>query len=256
MSRTRRECRALDGGGLCCRIRQQQVIGDVNEFSDEPTINDRVTIETRHGSHEVLHKATMANVTADEIWLAVGVAAAALLVVGSSVGVVLHRPDDQTLAAETTVKRVIGSGGRLIALQRPTAWTSHSRRHSSRVGLAIPAYLHPAGEDTVASARTTNIGIGGFHCVTELCLSVGDQMGVTLMFTPTTQFECQAQVVRLRDDPEDASHVRLVAAFRFLDLSPESEAHIAEALAALGGVAGPETVPAAWHSDAPRSGLG
>jgi len=225
----------------------------VHEFSDEPTINDRVTVETHHGSRDVLHKATMANVTADEIWLAVGVAAAALLDVGSSVDVVLNRPNDRSLAASTTVKRVIGSGGRLIALQRPTAWTSHSRRHSSRVGLAIPAYLRPAGEVAVASARTTNIGMGGFHCVTDMCLSVGDPLDVTLMFTPTTPFECRAQVVRLSDDPEDLSHRRLVAAFRFIDLSPEGQARISDALAALSGVAEPETVPAGWHSAPARS---
>ena len=216
------------------------------EFSNDPEIRERVTLETAVGASIVVHKATIANITPDEVWVAVGGNAAAFLVTGAAVRVILERPIAGGLAAETAVARVVGGAGRMIALRRPTAWVSGSRRGNGRVGLAIPAYLHTAG-NSVVPARTTNLSVGGFHCVTDLPISVGHQMRVSLMFTPTSSFDCLAQVVRLSDDPDDSWHHQLVVAFRFVNLSADDEARVAEALAALAGETDAGAVPAAWQ---------
>jgi hypothetical protein len=217
------------------------------EFSNEPEIKERVTLETAVGASTVVHKATIANITPSEVWVAVGGNAAAFLVEGAAVRVILTRPLAGGITAETSVERFVGGSGRMIALKRPETWASASRRANGRVGLAIPAYLHTAG-DSVVSARTTNLSAGGFNCVTDLSISVGHQMRVSLMFTPTESFDCLAQVVRLSDDPDDPWHRQLIVAFRFLNLSVDDEAQVAEALAALADETDAGAVPAAWQS--------
>jgi hypothetical protein len=83
--------------------------------------------------------------------------------------------------------------------------------------------------------------------VTSLPISVGHQLEVSLMLTPTDLFRCRAQVVRLSDDPEDPTGRQLLVAFRFVDLDPIGEVRIAEALAALNEETDPAAVSAAWH---------
>ena len=224
----------------------------MDEFPNDPAIRDRVTLETHAGRHTVVNRATIANLTANEIWVAVALGAAMQLDPGADVRVVLGEPSDTSLAADTVVERIVGGAGLLIALRRPQAWTSQSRRANSRANLAIPAYLRPDGDGTVASARTTNVSVGGFHCLTELPLCVGDQVAASLMFSPTEAFECKAQVVRLTEDLDDPSHRRLVAAFRFIDLAPDDEARVAEALVALATETDQTAVPLAWRRDDAR----
>jgi hypothetical protein len=217
------------------------------EFSNEPEIKERVTLETSVGASTVVHQATIANITPNEVWVAVGENAAAFLVKGAAVRVILARPLAGGVTAETSVERVVGGSGRMIALKRPKTWVSSSRRGNTRVGLAIPAYLHTTG-DSVVSARTTNLSVGGFHCVTDLPVSVGHQLSVSLMFTPTSSFDCLAQVVRLSDDPDDPWHRRIIVAFRFVNLSIDDEARVAEAVSALADETDAGAVPAAWQS--------
>jgi hypothetical protein len=90
--------------------------------------------------------------------------------------------------------------------------------------------------------------VGGFQCVTDLPVSVGRQLDVSLMLTPTSSFDCRAQVVRLGDDPEDPSGRQLLVAFRFVDLTAAEEALVAEALAALDDETDATAVPASWRS--------
>jgi hypothetical protein len=220
----------------------------VNELSNEPAIKDRVKLETQDGPRTVVHNATIANLTTEEVWVALGQPATELLSEGTPVRIILIRPEEDSLAAETSVNRMVGNSGRMAALRRPEMWISHSRRANDRVALAIPAYLRPDADGTVAAARTTNISVGGFHCVTDLPIAVGHQMTVSIMLSPTEPFECRAQVVRLSDDPDDSSHRQLVVAFRFVDLTAADEARVAEALAALADETDPSAVPAAWHS--------
>jgi hypothetical protein len=232
---------------LSSRLTKSTSESGVSEFSNEPEIMDRVTLETVLGPHAHVYNGTIANLTNDEVWIALG-RFADFLSAGLPVRVILRRADEQSLAADTTVRRLIGGAGRIAGLWRPAAWADHSRRANSRVSLAIPAYLHPDYEGTAIPARTTNISVGGFHCVTNLPISVGNQMEVSLLLTPTDPFDCRAQVVRLSDDPDDPTHRRQVVAFRFVDLDVADEARIAEALAALNDETDPTAVPIAWRS--------
>jgi hypothetical protein len=227
----------------------------VDEFSTEPAIRDRVTLETQAGPRTHVHKATIANLTTDEVWVAVGKGTKEHLTVGAWVRIIVARPPQVSLTAETSVKRIVGGSGLIAALWRPEMWISHSRRSNSRLGLAIPAYLHPDFEGTVVPARTTNLSVGGFHCLTDLPVSVGNNMDVSLMFTPTEAFDCRAQVVRLSDDPDDPSHRQIQVAFRFIDLTVADEARVAEALAALEGETDATAIPSAWRSGDGRTGL-
>jgi hypothetical protein len=227
----------------------------VDEFSIEPAKKDRVTLETLIGLQTHVFRGTIANLTNDEVWVAVGMLAADWLAVGAPIRLILHRPAESSVAADTTVRRLVGGSGRIAGLWRPQTWASQSRRANSRVVLAIPAYLHPDYEGTVVPARTTNISVGGFHCVTNLPIAVGNQMEATLMLTPTDPFGCLAQVVRLDEDPDDPAGRQVIAAFRFVDLDAAGEARIAEALAALSDETDPTAVPVAWHSTDPSGGM-
>jgi len=220
----------------------------VDQLSDELEIRDRVTLETCVEPRAVLDRATVANITAEEVWVVVGLAAAERLVPGAEVRMVLVKQQGSTLTADTSVRRQVGNSGRLVALRRPDGWESRSRRANGRARLAIPAYLRPNAEGSVVPARTTNLSVGGFHCVTDLPISVGRQLDVSLMLTPTSPFECRAQVVRLNDDPDEPSRHQLQVAFRFVDLTAADEALVAEALAALDEETDATAGPAAWNS--------
>ena len=224
-----------------------QGTSQVDDFSNEPAIKDRATLETQLGPHKVVDEGTIANLTTEEVWVVVGASAAGHFGAGSAVRMVVVTSYSRSLSAGTSVRRLVGKSGRMIALDRPENWTSSSRRANGRVQLAIPAYLRPDTDGTVASARTTNISVGGFHCITDLPVSVGDQMAVSLMFTPTDPFECRAQVVRLSEDTDDPLHLRLVAALRFMDLTVADEARVAEALTALSTETDATAIPIAWR---------
>lgn len=226
----------------------------MHEFSNEPEIKDRVTLETTTGPQTHVFRGSIANLTSDEVWVALGRSAGDQLGIGAPIRIILVRPDEQSLAGETTVRRLIGAAGRIAGLWRPQSWEFHSRRSNSRVALAIPAYLHPDYEGTVVPARTTNISVGGFHCVTDLPVAVGNQMEVSLMLTPTDPFQCRAQVVRLTEDADDPTGRHVVVAFRFVDLDAAGEGRIAEALIALNDETDPSAVPAAWHRPEPPGG--
>ncbi len=216
--------------------------------SDEPAILDRVVIETLSGAKWLPHSATIANLTPREVWLGLQEPLGELVDPDRRVRIVIPQSGDRSLTAETTVRRHIGSDDLVIVLARPDGWGAPSRRANGRVGLAIPAYLHPDDDTQLVPARTTNIGVGGFHCLLAIPIAVGHKLPVTLMLTPLDPFECHAQVVRLDDDPDDPSGRQVVVAFRFVDLTEEGEATLAEALIALGNEVDQGAIPKAWHS--------
>jgi hypothetical protein len=220
----------------------------VIEHPGEPAILDRIVLETASGDEWLPHLATIANLTPEEVWVGLEDRLGGLFEVGGVVRLTLDQPSDDELAAVTTVLRHVGADGRVIVLARPESWDFPSRRANSRAKLAIPAYLHPADDAPTVSARTTNLGVGGFHCLSDIPIAVGNRLPVSLQLTPVSQFDCQAQVVRLEDDPEDPSGRLMVVAFRFLDLSEDDEATIAGAILALAGDVDAEAAPKAWHA--------
>ena len=188
-------------------------------YSDEPRILDRVTLDTLSGAEWLPHGATVANLTPDEVWLGLETPLGELLDPGRRVRVAMAQSAERSLPAETTILRHIGTDGLVIVLARPESWGTPSRRANSRARLAIPAYLRPGDGAPPVAARTTNIGVGGFHCVSDIPIAVGHTLPVTLLLTPLGQFECQAQVVRLDDDPGDPTGRFVLVSFRFVDLT-------------------------------------
>jgi hypothetical protein len=222
----------------------------VTGHSNEPAILDRVTLETLSGAEWLPHHATIANLTPREVWLGLDEQLGELVEPLRKVRIATPQSAELGPPAETVVERHIGTDGRVIVLVRPDSWGIPSRRANSRVNLAIPAYLRPGDDLAPVPARTTNIGVGGFHCLSDIPIAVGHTLPVTLMLTPLDPFDCQAQVVRLDDNPDDPSGRHMVVAFRFLDLTEQDEATIAEALIALADDLESEAVPQAWRSAA------
>ena len=221
---------------------------------NEPSILDKVALETRSGNEWRSRPATIANLTAAEVWLGVQDPMGGLVAPDDVAHIVLELPDGGSLVSETVVLRLIGADGRVVALARPESWRFPSRRANSRVSLAIPAYLRPP-DSAVVAARTTNIGVGGFHCVAEIPVAVGHRMPVSLRLTPVSSFDCMAQVVRLEDYPDDPTGRQCLIAFRFLDLADDQEATIAAALVALADETDAAAAPRAWHSDSTAGGV-
>jgi hypothetical protein len=222
--------------------------GSVIDHSGEPAILDRIVLETPSAGEWLPHVATIANLTPEEVWVGLDEPLGPVVDPGQSVHIVLGRSGAYGVPAETTVVRHVGTDGRVVVLARPESWAFGTRRANARARLAIPAYLKPGADTQVVPARTTNLGLGGFHCVSDIPVAVGHRMPVVLQLTPVDKLECNAQVVRLDDDPTDPAGRRVVVALRFLDLTEDNEATIAAALLALAGEAEADGTPKAWHA--------
>jgi hypothetical protein len=192
------------------------------------------------------HEARIADLTHSEVWVRIEESPDAFIKPGLPVRLVLTRPDGGTRTAETSVLWRIGRGGTLVILMRPSLWDPPSRRTHSRAWLSVPASMHP--EDGPAlSARTTNVGVGGFVCVSDGRLAVGSQVPVSLKLTPTESFDCRAEVVRVEDDPDDPTGRQAELAFRFLDLAQDDQASLASSLVDLTDDVDENYVPRPWR---------
>jgi hypothetical protein len=198
-----------------------------------PAIRDRARLEAQIGADPIRIDATIANVTPEEVWVGVDALHSAHLARLSVVRIFLVRFDQDEAWADTTLRRMVGTGGRVAALSRPSEWFSDERRVHSRVDLRLPSYIQSAGAMPSGSGWTTNLSVGGFHCITNMPLEVGMRYGISLALSPLTRLSCDAQVVRIVEDPEDPQG-NLLVAFSFLELTEAEEEQLAEALAALG----------------------
>jgi c-di-GMP-binding flagellar brake protein YcgR len=197
-----------------------------------PAIRDRARLEAQVNSDQIEIDGTVANVTPEELWVGVDASHRAHLLSLSSVRIVLIRFGQDMAWADTQFRRLVGTGGRVAVLWRPASWSSDQRRVHSRVDLRLPAYIQPTGPQAVGSAWTTNLSVSGFHCITNLPLELGLRYGVSLAVSPLTKISCEAQVVRIDEDPEDPEG-KLLVAFKFLELTEADEVELAVALAAL-----------------------
>jgi hypothetical protein len=220
----------------------------VTEYKEEPTVPNRVTLETALGEEWLPHRATIADLTRNEVWIGIEESLGEVLEFGLSVRLVLRPSDGVPRTAETTVLRRIGSDGLVVALVRPTSWGSESRRAHSRAWLVIPAYLHPDEDAQPVPARTTSVGVGGFSCLADAPIAVGRKLSVSLRLTPVQSFDCRAEVVRLDNNANDPSGRQVVLALRFLELTEEDQARLASTLAALAAEVDADSVPLAWRS--------
>ena len=218
------------------------------QLPKEPAIPTRVTLETMSGEGWQPHEATIANLTRTEVWIRIEETPGEFVNPGSPVRLVLSSPDGGVRTAETRVLWRIGIDVLLLILMRPTLWDPPSRRAHSRARLAIPVSLRLDGGAPPLSARTTNVGVGGFFCVAGGPVAAGSQFPVSLWLSPAESFDCLAEVVRVEDDPDDPTGRQTVLAFRFLDLTLDDQARLASALVALADDVDENDVPLAWRS--------
>ncbi len=222
----------------------------MTQQSEEPTIPGPVTLETLSGDEWQPHVATIANLTRGEVWIGIDEPLGELLHPERRVRLVLRHEDREAQTAETIVLWHIGSDGRLVALMRPTFWDPPSRRAHSRAWLAIPIHLHHSEAEPPASARTTNVGVGGVHCLSDVAVPVGQKLSVSLKLTPDQSFDCRAEVVRVEANTDDPSGRQVVIGLRFEDLTQDEQATLALALADLAADVDADFVPLAWRTAA------
>jgi hypothetical protein len=199
----------------------------------ELAIRDRITLVAAIGLGHIAMAGIVANFTANEVWLCVSTDSAAQLPEVGKVRLLLARPSGEHVTADSAVIRIAGADGRIVVLTKPESWTADKRRGHGRIPIALPAYLRRDGSDGPVAARTTNVSVGSFQCLTGLPVELGERVAATLMLSPASPFECLAQVVRLENDPADPSGTKVLVAFRFLDLTDREQAQIAAAVAAL-----------------------
>jgi len=224
------------------------------QYSAEPSITTRVSLETKSGDGWQPHPALIANLTRHEVWIQIEESLGEAVYPERPVRLVLSQPDG-VKTAETSVLWHIGLDGKLVALLRPNIWDPPSRRAHSRARLSIPVSLSPSGDMPPLSARTTNVGVGGFYCVSDGPVPDGSQLPVSLWLTPSESFDCQAEVVRSEANPDDPTGRQAVIAFRFLDLSMDAQAHLASSLVALTDDVDESYVPLPWRGTAAAAQL-
>ena len=141
----------------------------------------------------------------------------------------------------------IGMDGLMVVLMRPDLWDPPSKRAHSRARLAVPVSLYP-GEGAPISGRTTNVGVGGFFCISDGPVDPGKQMPVSILLAPDQSFDCEAEVVRVEADPDDPSGRQALLAFRFLGLTRDEQAALSTKLVALTDDVDDEYVPLPWRN--------
>ena len=218
------------------------------DFQGEPTVlPNRVTLETLSGEEWLPHPAKIANLTRHEVWIGVDEPLGDQLLPERRVRLVLPRADGGTQTAETMVLWHIGLEGTVVVLMRPTVWNPPSRRAHSRARLTIPVHLHTDTAGAPVPARTTNIGVGGVYCLSDVRIPVGHKLPVSLWLTPAESFVCHGEVVRVDENTDDPTGQQVVIALRFLELAEEEQARLATALATLSDDVDEEYVPRAWR---------
>jgi hypothetical protein len=219
----------------------------VAEFDEELAIPARVVLETGSGTDWLAHAAQITNLTRHEVWIRLEESLGDVLRPERKVRLVLRRADGESQTAETMVLWHIGSEDMMVALLRPAIWNPPSRRAHSRARLAIPVHLRPEADAAPILAQTTDIGVGGLHCLSESPFEIGQVVQVSVLLTPGDSFECRAEVVRIGADREDPSGRRTVVALRFLELTGDAQAALAASLSTLAEDVDSEAVPLAWR---------
>jgi hypothetical protein len=160
----------------------------------------------------------------------------------------LSRADGVTQTGETMVLWHIGTDGTVVVLMRPEMWNPPSRRAHSRARLAIPVHLHHVPDEPPLAAVSTNVGVGGVYCLSDVSVPVGRKLPVSLRLTPDRSFDCHGEVVRVDENTDDPSGRQVVIALRFVDMAQDDQARLASSLAALADDVDANSVPVAWRS--------
>ena len=221
----------------------------MSQYDNEPTIATQLTMEMPTDEGWQSHRAWIADLTRQELWVALDRRLAAPLDPGRSVRLVLNHPNRPMQVAETIVLWHIGRNGNLVVLKRPRLWDPPSRREHMRVNLAVPVYLKADDASGPVPTTSTSIGVGGLFCVAAMELRIGQRLDVAVQLTPDYTFDCQAEVARLDEDPNDALGFQLMVGLQFLDLTREDQALLAETIAGLVRDVDANSVPRPWRPE-------
>jgi hypothetical protein len=219
----------------------------VSEYEREPTIATQVRLQTLAGDTWESHPAVIADLTREELWLAVDPPMTGALAPGSAVRIVLHHPGKPEQTADTIILWRIGGGTNVVGLRRPRLWDPPSRREHARARLSVPVYLKIDETAEPLPAMSSNIGVGGVFCSASLQVRIAQRLDVSVRLTPSQSFECQAEVARIDKDPDDPSGNQSLIGLHFLGLDQAMQASLAETLAVLAEGVDDEYVPRAWR---------
>ena len=214
-------------------------------YDSEPTIATQLTVEMLTNDGWQSHPARIANLTRQELWVALDQRLAEPLDPGRAVRLVLSHPKRPAQTAETVVLWHIGRSGNVVVLKRPGLWDPPSRRENMRVKLAVPVYLDEHDGSGPMPTTSIDIGVGGLFCVAAIGLRIGQRVDVAVHLTPDRTFEC-----RLDDDPNDALGLDLLVGLQFLDLTRQDQASLAEAIAGLARGVDADSLPGPWQPGA------
>lgn len=217
------------------------------EFSHEPTIPTRVTLDVMTDNGWESHPAVIANLTRGDVWVQLDPPQIILLPRGHKVRLVVSRAEGGVKTGESSILARVDGANPMLVVARPPIWDPPSRRQHSRAWICIPASLRPDPEGPVRRARTTNLGVGGFHCVSDGPMSPGAEMPVSLWLAPGDPFHCRVEVVRVDANPDDETGRQVVLGCRFLDLTEEAQHKLAAALVTLGEDVDEQFVPSVWQ---------
>ena len=218
----------------------------MEHYAEEPTSGTQLTVEVLTDNGPETHRASIADLTRQELWVALDKRVAEPLDPGRTVRLVLSHPSRPTQVADTIVLWHLGKTGNIVVLKRPGFWDPPSRREHMRVRLAVPVYLR--ADDSLDAVPTTsvNIGVGGVFCTAAMDLRVSQRLDITIQLTPDETFECQGEVARLDPDPNDPVGMQLMAGLHFLDLTADEQLYLAELVSRLGSDVDDNFVPRCW----------
>ena len=222
----------------------------VGQHDNEPTIGSRLTIEALTDDGWRSYPAWVADLTERELWVALEQGLAGSLDPGRSVRLVISHPEGPAQVADTVILWHIGKTGNLVALKRPRLWDPPSRREHTRVKLAFPVYLRADESSEPVPATSTDIGVGGLFCLAAMDLRIGQRIDAAIQIAPDCTFECQAEVARLDEDPDDPFGLQLMVGLHFLDMTSEDQASLAETVVRLARDADDDFVPRPWRHEA------
>ena len=222
----------------------------MDQYAFELTDDSRLTVEVLTDSGPEAHAASIADLTRQELWVVLDEWVAEPLDPGRTVRLALSHPDAPTQIADTIVLWHLGKTGKVVVLKRPGFWDPPSRRDHMRVKLAVPVYLKADDGSGPVPTTSVNIGVGGMFCVAAMDLRIAQRIDVAIHLTPDQTFECEAEVARLDEDPNDPVGLQLMVGLQFLDLTPREQAHLSAIISDLVQDVGANFVPKCWQPGA------
>jgi hypothetical protein len=217
----------------------------VSDFEREPTIATQVSLQTLADDQWHSHPAVIADLTRQELWLAIDQPVGRELEPGRAVRIALQHANGPLQTADTIVLWHIAGNGAVVGLRRPRLWEPPSRREHARARLSVPVYLKVDEHADPIPAISSNIGVGGVFCTAAIPVRIAQRLDVAIQLTPKEAFECQAEVARIDKDPGDPTGHSI--GLHFLGLDQETQARLAHTLAELAEGVDDDYVPKAWR---------